>query len=68
MAGCIGDLGGCTRVTANALDGADAVAVSGDDLYAGHSTVHLLGCRAAAQVMNTAIATNWHVAAAHTKL
>jgi NAD(P)-dependent dehydrogenase (short-subunit alcohol dehydrogenase family) len=30
-------------------------------------TVALLGCRAAAQVMNTAIATNWHVAAAHTK-
>jgi len=27
----------------------------------------MLGCRAAAQVMNTAIATNWHVAAAHTK-
>ena len=33
FAGCIGNLTGCTPVTANALDGADAVAISGANLY-----------------------------------
>jgi DNA-binding beta-propeller fold protein YncE len=44
--GCIGDLAGCTPATANALDGADALAISGANLYvaadSGDNVTHFL--------------------------